>query len=71
MSYKPEVQTDNSGNWYDNALRFETEIEALENAKDLSNRWFAVRSYRAAKSQDPVNYSYNIETRELKGLANA
>ena len=71
MSYKPEVQTDNTGNWYDNALRFETEIEALENAKDLSYRWFAVRSYRATESQDPVNYSYNIETRELKGLANA
>ena len=28
MSFKPEVQTDNTGNWYGNALRFATREEA-------------------------------------------
>jgi hypothetical protein len=58
MSWKPEVQTDNTGNWYDNALRFETEQEAYENAADLAWRWTSVRDYRAAQSSDPINYSY-------------
>ena len=68
MSYKPEVQTDNTGKWYDNALRFETKEEALENARDLSYRWFAVRDFRATESPEPVNYQYDLKTRELKGL---
>ena len=68
MSYKPEVQTDNTGKWYDNALRFETKEEALENARDLSYRWFAVKAFRASESLDTVNYQYDLKTRELKGL---
>jgi len=68
MSYKPEVQTDNTGKWYANALRFETKEEALENARDLSYRWFAVKAFRASESLDPVNYQYDLKTRELKGL---
>lgn len=59
MSWKPEVTTDSSGNWYGNALRFATEQEAYDNARDLSYRWFAVRSYRATESDDPVNYTYS------------
>ena len=57
-SFKPEVQTDNTGKWYDNALRFATEQEAYESARDLAARWFAVLAYRAAPSDDPVNYKY-------------
>lgn len=56
MSYKPEVQTDNTGKWYDNALRFATYDEAYANARDLAGRWFAVREYRATECDDPVNY---------------
>jgi hypothetical protein len=58
MSYKPEVQTDSSGKWYGNALRFATYEEAFENARDLSCRWFAVMDFRASESSDPVNYAY-------------
>jgi hypothetical protein len=57
-SWKPEVQTDNSGKWYGNGLRFATLREAEENARDLSYRWLAVREHRAAESEDPVNYAY-------------
>ena len=58
MSYKPEVQTDATGQWYGNALRFATEAEALANVLDLSMRWFAVRETRVVQSDDPVNYAY-------------
>lgn len=56
MSYKPEVQTDNTGRWYGNALRFATYEEAYANARDLAGRWFAVREYRATESDEPVCY---------------
>lgn len=57
-SYKPQVQTDNTGKWYDNALRFATRDEALDNARDLMGRWMLVVGYGAAPSEDPVNYAY-------------
>lgn len=56
MSWKPEVQTDDSGKWYTNALRFATEEEAEISAKDLMSRWLLVRACRASESDDPVNY---------------
>lgn len=59
ISYKPEVQTDNTGKWYGNALRFATEEEAKANAHDLMCRWMMVRDYRAAPSDDPVNYRWS------------
>lgn len=68
MSYMPEVQTDNTGKWYGNALRFATYQEAYENARDLSLRWFAVRDYRATESLDPANYRYNLETHKLERI---
>jgi hypothetical protein len=69
MSYKPEVQTDNSGKWYDNALRFETEEEALASAKDLERRWFAVRAVRASYSDDTVNYKLDLKTYVMEAIA--
>src|ERR1700682_6016253 len=71
MSFAPEVQTDSTGKWYGNALRFATHKEAMDNAADLSWRWFAVRDYRAASSSDPVNYSYTsgkLEAVKLEDL---
>lgn len=56
MSWKPEVQTDSTGKWYSNALRFATEEEAEISAKDLMARWMLVTACRAAPSDDPVNY---------------
>jgi hypothetical protein len=58
-SWRPEVQTDDTGQWYPNGLRFATEQEAYANAKDLSYRWTAVCEYRAAESDDEPNYTYH------------
>jgi len=58
VSYKPEVQTDASGNWYGNALRFATREEAEQNVADLMSRWLAVRETRVVESDDPVNYRW-------------
>ncbi len=58
MSWKPEFQTDDTGKWYDNALRFATEEEAWSNAADLFSRWKLVRQFRAIESDDPVNYRW-------------
>jgi len=57
-SWAPQVQTDNTGNWYGNALRFGTRQEAEDNARDLAARWFAVSAWRAIETDDPVNYTY-------------
>jgi hypothetical protein len=56
MSYMPEVQTDNTGKWYGNHLRFETELEALFYVKDLANRWYMVREYRVIPCDETPNY---------------
>jgi len=56
MSWKPEVIADNSGKWVSNALRFATEKEARDSVNDLACRWMLVREWRAAPSNDPVNY---------------
>lgn len=58
MSYKPEVQTDSTGKWYGNALRFATREEAEANAKDLAARWFAVLAWRVSESTDPVAHAW-------------
>ena len=58
MSYKPEVQTDSTGKWYGNALRFATREEAEKNVTELAYRWLAVRETRVVESEDPVNYRW-------------
>ena len=58
MSWKPEVKvTNNGGQWSQNNLAFATEAEALESARDLFNRWFLCEDFRAAESDQPVNYA--------------
>lgn len=68
MSWKPEVQADNTGKWYPNALAFATKQEAIDNAFDLSCRWLAVKEWRAVESDEPVNYSY--VDRKLEAVTN-
>jgi hypothetical protein len=58
MSWKPEVQTDASGKWYGNALRFATEQEAKDQVRDLQMRWFLVIETRVVECSDPVNYKW-------------
>lgn len=65
MSWKPEVQTDASGKWYGNALRFASKEEAEANVAGLMSRWMLVRATRVVESDDPVNYRFDTETGEL------
>jgi len=65
-SWKPVIQTDSSGKWHDNALRFETQGEAQENARDLARRWFLVTAHSAMPDEASPNYRY--ESGELVGL---
>jgi hypothetical protein len=58
MSFKPEVQTDATGKWYSNALRFATRAEAAAQVAGLMMRWTAVRDTRVVECDDPVNYRY-------------
>lgn len=55
-SWKPEFFVD--GGWYGNAVRFETEAEALANARDKFSRWTVPTDYRAVESDDPPNYRW-------------
>jgi hypothetical protein len=58
-SWKPAVQVSGEAdNWSYNGLRFATEKEALDNAKDLESRWMMVVGVAAHPSEDPVNYKW-------------
>lgn len=57
MAWKPEVQTNSTGKWYQNALAFATEAEAKASADELAMRWFAVKEWRAAEYPEvPVTH---------------
>ena len=58
MSFKSEVQTDSTGKWYGNALRFETKDEAEAQVRDLSMRWTSVLATRVVESEDEVTHSW-------------
>ena len=58
MSFKPEVQTDDTGKWYRNALCFATRAGAQAQARDLMMRWLAIRDTRVVECDEPVNYRY-------------
>jgi hypothetical protein len=53
MSWKIEVQADDTGTWAGNALRFVTEAAAKMYAADLMMRWLAVREKRVVECDDP------------------
>lgn len=57
-SWKPVVQTDSTGKWYGNALRFATQQEAQDNARDLAMRWLAVLAHSAMPDEAEPNYRY-------------
>ena len=54
-SYMVEVIADNSGKWCSNGLRFADEQTAKDYGQDLFMRWTAVRQWRVAPSDEPVN----------------
>jgi len=58
MSFKPEVKVFGETPFHRNGLVFETYEEALNNARDLRNRWILVEDYRAVEVDEPVNYKW-------------
>jgi len=59
MSFIVEVQTDSTGKWYSNYLRFPTDEQAEAYARDLSSRWTAVKDWRVSEIHQPANYTYH------------
>lgn len=55
--FKVEVIADSTGKWVGNGLTFNTVIEAEYYAKDLSNRWYAVRSWRVVEATTGLVHS--------------
>ncbi len=51
-SFKPEVMVKGETEWCGNALRFVTQKEAEENARDLMSRWMLVTDTRVVPSED-------------------
>lgn len=66
MSFAPEVIADGSGKWNRNALRFATEEEAQGWVDDLRRRWTLVIDTRVVETDDPVNYRFNFDTKDIE-----
>lgn len=60
-SWKAEVQTDSTGKWYGNDLRFVWKAEAEAYAIDLLNRWTQVREWRVVESDSPATHALTDE----------
>jgi len=60
-SFKVEVQTDSSGRWYGNAMRYDTEELAKAQADDLAGRWMLVREWRVTPCDDEPNYTMGAD----------
>ncbi len=61
-SYKPVVQViGGAGMWHENGLRFATHQEALDNARNLSQRWMLVTAFDAHESDDAPNQGVKID----------
>lgn len=56
-AFRVEVIADSSGKWCGNALRFDTQENAAEYAKDLFSRWTAVREWRVVNDDGEVQRS--------------
>lgn len=50
------------GQWASNALRFATREEAEASFRELMSRWWVPTDGRAAESEDPVNYRFDLKT---------
>ena len=66
MNYRPEISTDGGKSFGQNAQVFATKEEAETMAKDIFNRWMLATDYRAAETEDPVNYE--IKDNALKSV---
>ena len=51
-SFKVGIKTSGDDAWIYNGLRFPTKEKAEEYGKELSSRWFAVKSWEVHESED-------------------
>jgi hypothetical protein len=58
MSWKCEVQADDTGSWVSNQLRFASINEAKKYSEDLAWRWTSVRKTRVTQDDDPVSAAW-------------
>jgi hypothetical protein len=58
-SFKAMVQADSTGKWNGNMLRFSEVAEAEAYARDLFNRWTAVREWRVTRSDDAPTHRWD------------
>lgn len=68
MAYKGEVIADSSGHWYGNALVFATEPEAYAYIRGLMCRWLLVRDTRTVETDEPVNYTWDVDQHKAVSL---
>jgi hypothetical protein len=66
-SWKTEVLVD--GQWATNALRFATKVEAEKYGHELLSRWLVPVDSRAAESDEPVNYKFDLTTWKAEPIA--
>ena len=59
MSWKAEVQADNTGTWAGNGLRFARKDEALDYVHDLEYRWTAVRNTRVVEVEEAASHRWD------------
>lgn len=50
--WKVEVIADSSGRWSGNSQRFRLKQDAEQYARDLMNRWMAVRKWRVTEDKE-------------------
>jgi hypothetical protein len=71
MPFKPQIKTINEDVWHSNALVFETEQEAKDNAYDLFSRWMLAVDHRAVEVDDSHVVNYRYVNRTLESVAGA
>lgn len=55
-SFKVEVQTDTTGVWYSNSMRYDVKETAEREGANLAWRWTLVKDWRVSESEDRPNY---------------
>ena len=65
-NWKPEISTDGGKSFSQNAQVFATREEAETMARDIFSRWMLATDYRAAETNEAVNYE--IKNNVLKSV---
>jgi hypothetical protein len=68
VSWKTQVQTDATGNWYGSDLRFPTKQQAEGYVHDLMMRWMQVNETRVKAVHLPATHVWDSATRTLTNI---